>query len=228
MKKVALIFLAVVMVFTLCIGTAFAKKSGLPGSDNKGKSTAQQQTTNGQDKQVLPKGQLKQELKNSFKAAVTPYLNTIKANRRAWGQAGGFEELAGIGSGIEGALEKLIAGMIPVTPEQLAAIKAEIGKIKTYKEALKTDKSAITSAWRSYIQAKKTYAIEEAVGALQKIIDLQKTRIDARKGIFASMANIFNILKEALQNPPAVPSPAPSPEPSPTPSPEPSPSGSAA
>lgn len=203
MKKFALIFLAVIMVFSLCIGIAFAKKSEMPNNGNK--NTMEQ----------LSKGQARQELKNKFKEAVTPYLDQIKANKRLWGQAGGLDELEGIGDAIENAIEKLIAGQIPVTEEQLAAIKAEIDKIKTYKDSLKTDKSAITIAWHNYIQAKKTYDIDKAIGSLQKVIDLQKTRIEARKGIFVSMANIINILKEALLNPPPAPSLSPSPSQSP-------------
>lgn len=208
MKKFTMIFLAVIMIFSLCIGTAFAKKGEQPKTENKGKSVTEQ----------ISKGQAKQELKNKFKEAVTPYLNQIKANKKLWGQAGGLEELEGISEDIENAIEKMLTGDVVVTNEQLLAIKAEVDKIKTFKEALKTDKSAITTAWHNYIVAKKTYNIDQAIGALQKVIDLQKTRIEARKGIFASMVNIINILKEALLNPQSAPVTSPSPSESPSPS----------
>jgi hypothetical protein len=228
MKRVLIIVIAVALVLSLGMGTALAKNDKSNGNN---KSTEEQVTAKANkiiDKldDRIAKGKEKQELRAAFKTAVSPYLATIKDNKTAFAKAGGLDKLEGIHDSIDDALQKLIAGQIPVTQEQLSAIKAEIAKIKSYRVSLKTDKAAQVSAWQSYIAAKKTYATDAAIAALQKVISLQQQRIDARKGIFASMSNILAIINQALTNPVPEPSPAPSASQSASPSPSISPEAS--
>jgi hypothetical protein len=232
MKKLLAVVIAAVMVITICMGTAFAKKDTNNGKGNSDKPKATQEIKkNDNDKSnknskgsktndKKTEAQKKKELKNQFKAAVTPYLDQIKANKRAWGQAGGLDELEGMKDNIEDMLESILAGNIPVTSEQLAAISAEIQNIKALKDSLRADKSTMNTEWHKYIKAKKTYDIAAATAALQNVINLQKKRIDARKGIFSSLGKIAAIIKEVLATPPA-PAPTTTTTPVPTTTPEP-------
>lgn len=231
MKRLWIMMLAAVMVLAIFAGTAFAKPGKGNGKGNDKPATTQEtkkdnKNDKNSDKDAKKAAQeLKKASKEGFKAAVTPYLNKIKANKRAWGQAGGLDDLEDYTDDIESLLKKVIFGGLTITPEQLAAISVEVQNIKACKVLLRTEKRALQTEWKNYITAKKTYNIDAAVAALQKTIDIQQKRIEARKSIFASLAKIVAILKEAINTQPA-PSTTPSPEPSASvsPSPEPSPS----
>lgn len=221
MKKVLAIALAVMLILMLCVGTAFAKKGENNGKGNsdKPKTTHEVKNDNNKDKVDKQNGKLeaqkKKEAKNAFKAAVTPLLNQIKANQRAWGQAGGLGEIEGVKDDIENMLQQILAGNVLVTPEQLAAISAEIQNIKALKDSLRSDKRLQSAEWKKYITAKKTYDIAAGTAALQNVISIQLKRIEARKGIFSSLAKIAEIVKTVLNTPAPSPSSPPSTSPDP-------------
>lgn len=199
MKKTLTAIIILIVVLSLFMTSAFAKKpEGKTPQNAKGEESLQQEDEeDGQedDNEGQKKPNEKRDAKVLFKETIKPLINEIHANREEWGALG--DQQNGISESIEAKIAAIKANELALDEISLALFKEKIAKMKTLKAQMKGLKEEIQALWKQYISAKKISDTEAAIFAVNSLIAKQELRINIRKQMIGVLGEINGILDGA-------------------------------